>query len=208
MIRTKNVQFSYHSTQKFTFPDFECKANQSLLIVGESGTGKTTLLHLLAGLLQVSSGSIWIDKQEFSKFFGTQQDQFRGQNIGIVFQKSHFVSALSVRDNLILAQTLSGKKKNLQRIKDLLAHLGLSSKLDVKTNRLSIGEQQRIAIARALLHFPKVILADEPTSGLDDKNCHQVISLLENQARQTQSSLVIVTHDGRLQEHFSEKIKL
>jgi len=208
MLRTENLTFAYNSSNSFQFPDIQCTKNHNLLIIGESGTGKTTLLHLLAGLLKASTGKIWIENTELNSFSDAQTDRFRGKNIGLVFQKSHFVSALSVKDNLRLAQSLAGEKKDMEKIKNLLHRLNMEHKLNSKPAQLSQGEQQRVAIARALLNQPKLILADEPTSGLDDKNCTQVADLLEEQAKLTGSSLIIVTHDGRLKERFSNQVEL
>lgn len=208
MLRTENLTFAYDTTNSFQFPDIECSTNKNLLIIGESGKGKTTLLHLLAGLLPASKGKIWVEDTDLTTLSKSQTDRFRGQNIGLIFQKSHFVSALSVKDNLVLAQSLAGFKKDIQKIKTLLERLNIGHKIDSKTSRLSQGEQQRVAIARALLNSPKIILADEPTSGLDDKNCSQVADLLEEQAKLTNSNLIIVTHDGRLKERFSDQIEL
>ncbi len=208
MLRTENLTFAYNSSNSFQFPDIQCTKNQNLLIIGESGTGKTTLLHILAGLLKASKGKVWIEDTELNSLSDVQIDRFRGKNIGLVFQKSHFVSALSVKDNLRLAQSLAGEKKDMEKIKTLLHRLNIEHKLNSKPSQLSQGEQQRVAIARALLNQPKLILADEPTSGLDDKNCKQVADLLEEQAKIVGSCLVIVTHDGRLKERFTNQIEL
>lgn len=208
MLRTENLTFAYNSSNSFQFPDIQCTKNQNLLIIGESGTGKTTLLHILAGLLKASKGKVWIEDTELNSLSDVQIDRFRGKNIGLVFQKSHFVSALSVKDNLRLAQSLAGEKKDMEKIKTLLHRLNMEHKLNSKPSQLSQGEQQRVAIARALLNQPKLILADEPTSGLDDKNCKQVADLLEEQAKIVGSCLVIVTHDGRLKERFTNQIEL
>jgi len=164
MLRTENLTFAYNSSNSFQFPDIQCTKNQNLLIIGESGTGKTTLLHILAGLLKASKGKVWIEDTELNSLSDVQIDRFRGKNIGLVFQKSHFVSALSVKDNLRLAQSLAGEKKDMEKIKTLLHRLNIEHKLNSKPSQLSQGEQQRVAIARALLNQPKLILADEPSS--------------------------------------------
>ncbi len=208
MLHTENLCFAYNSENTFQFPDIQCNKDESLVIIGASGKGKTTLLHLLAGLLRASRGSVWLGDTDLMSLSSAQIDRFRGQHIGLVFQQSHFVAALSVQENLVLAQSLSGGKKDTKHIKNILERLNLASKLHIKPSKLSIGEQQRVAIARALLNRPNVILADEPTSGLDDANCKQVADLLEEQAQQTQSSLIIVTHDARLKERFVRQIEL
>jgi len=135
-------------------------------------------------------------------------DQFRGKQIGIVFQKAYFVRSLTVEENLKLAQKLAGQPISNSRIIELLERLNVFHKLKAKTDSLSSGEQQRIAIARALINKPNIILADEPTSSLDDKHCYEVLELLETQAAQENATLLIVTHDARLKEKFENQIIL
>ncbi|HRF37925.1 MAG TPA: ATP-binding cassette domain-containing protein, partial [Saprospiraceae bacterium] len=174
----------------------------------QSGCGKTTLLHLLGGLLAPRSGSVQVAGTDFDSLSTAQLDAFRGKNIGIIFQKSHFARALSVEENLLLAQQLAGLQPDRQRAAELLQHLDIGHKMKSRTDRLSQGEQQRVAIARAVINRPKLILADEPTSALDDDNCAEVVALLEREAAQTGATLVIVTHDGRLKEKFTHRISL
>ena len=143
-----------------------------------------------------------------SRLNGSSLDKFRGQNIGIIFQTAHFVKALTVQENLILAQQLSGKKTDKQLIVNVLKTLNLEHKLKSKTSELSVGEQQRVAIARALVNSPALILADEPTSALDDKNTDEVIQLLEKTASEANATLIIVTHDNRLKDYFKNQIQL
>lgn len=177
-----------------------------MLLLGNSGTGKTTLLHLIGGLLQPSSGNIKINYTDITRLSATALDRFRGKNIGIVFQQSHFVQALSVIENLLLAQQLAGCKKDEQLIRQYLTQLQILDKLNSKTNQLSIGEQQRVAIVRAVIQQPKLILADEPTSALDDVNCQEVATLLSQQANQIGAALVIVTHDARLKNKYANHL--
>lgn len=125
-------------------------------------------------------------------------DRFRGQEIGIVFQTSHFVQALTVEENLELAQFLARKSADHDRIAALLERLGLADKMKKKPHQLSVGEQQRAAIARAMVNKPAVVLADEPTASLDDHNCAVMIELLRNECTESGSTLIIVTHDQRI----------
>ena len=208
MLKTQNLNFKYDKDNQFSFPDIDCEAGKALLIIGESGKGKTTLLHLLAGLLKVKKGDVWVGDALISKFKTADLDRFRGQHIGIIFQQSHFIKSLSVKENLLLAQHLAAVPQSVDRIKDLLSRLNISAKLNSKTQELSQGEQQRVAIARALLNQPKLILADEPTASLDDKNCQQVIQLLKEQAAQEKATLIIVTHDLCLKENFEKQLFL
>jgi putative ABC transport system ATP-binding protein len=176
--------------------------------LGQSGCCKTTLLHLLSGLLKPNSGDVNIENEDISKMSGAVLDNFRGANIGIVFQTAHFIEALTVKENLTLTQTLAGKSKDIDKIKKLLADLGVESKLNAKLNALSVGEKQRVSIARALVNSPALILADEPTSALDDKNCNAVLKLVREQAKKHNSTLLIVTHDNRLKDQFDKRVEL
>ena len=208
MLQTKDLTFQYPGGNVFVFPDLNVGAKESLLLLGRSGIGKTTLLHLLGGLMHPSKGSILIDGGDLSKKSGKELDRFRGKHIGIIFQQNHFISSLSVLDNILLAQTLIGDKADSGRAHQLLERLGIGTKSHQSINRLSQGEKQRVAIARAVINKPGLILADEPTSALDDQNCHAVYKLLEEQAKEEGSALVIVTHDTRLKTEVKHQITL
>lgn len=208
MLETYNLRYSYDKATPIHFPDIRCQKGEQWLLLGQSGSGKTTLLHLLGGLLTPQYGSIQVDNTDIAQLQGSVLDQFRGQHIGIIFQTAHFVKALTVEENLILAQQLAGVKLDKSRISHILGKLNLAHKLKSKPNDLSVGEQQRVAIARALINRPSVILADEPTSALDDKNTEEVIQLLEQQAAEVGATLLIVTHDGRLKNYFKNQIDI
>ena len=207
MIKTKGVEFNYDNQVFFKFQDINLKSSENLLIIGSSGIGKTTLLHLLAGLLESSSGSIKLFEKELSDLSSHQLDRFRKNNIGIVFQRPHFVNSLTVKENLQLAQYIANKKDN-SRIENILKNLNIFDKSDKKTNQLSQGEKQRASIALAIVNSPKLILADEPTSSLDDVNCDNVIKLLKKQATDFGAQLIVITHDSRLKKHFKNSIEL
>ena len=207
MIKTKGVEFNYDNQVFFKFQDINLKSSENLLIIGSSGIGKTTLLHLLAGLLESSSGSIKLFEKELSDLSSHQLDKFRKNNIGIVFQRPHFVNSLTVKENLQLAQYIANKKDN-NRIENILKNLNIFDKSNKKTNQLSQGEKQRASIALAIVNSPKLILADEPTSSLDDVNCDNVIKLLKKQATDFGAQLIVITHDSRLKKHFKNSIEL
>ncbi len=190
------------------FPDVSIEQGAHYLILGTSGTGKTTLLHLLSGLLAPRAGAVHIKDTEISKMGEAQLDAFRGKHIGIVFQVPHFIAALTVSENLQLAQKLPGNTIDVKRIESVLTQLNLSSKLNAYPSQLSQGEKQRVSIARAIINSPAVIFADEPTSALDDKNCTEVTALLKQTAADNNATLVIVTHDNRLKSEFENKIIL
>ena len=207
MIKTESLKFSYDGKKYFDFPDINLDSGENLLIIGNSGIGKTTLLHLLAGILKPESGSINISGTDISKFSDTELDKFRGDNIGIVFQKPHFISSLTINENLKLAQYLS-RSKTSGDAKKILESLNIEDKYHQKPNQLSEGEKQRASIALALINSPNLILADEPTSSLDDFNCDNVIKLLKTQAKDHKAQLIVITHDARLKKHFKNNLNL
>ncbi len=207
MLHTSDLTYCYPNGSPLSFPDLNCKKGEHWLLLGASGSGKTTWLHLLGGLRTPLSGSIHLDGTELSKLQGSALDGFRGKNIGIVFQQPHFVGSLTVRENLQLAQKL-GHSEKPGLIDPLLEKLGLSHKGDVLPAAMSEGEKQRAGIARALVSNPKLILADEPTSALDDRNASKVVKLLKKQALDAQAILLIVTHDTRLKSAFQHQVIL
>ena len=208
MLTTRALKFAHSEETQFQFPDLTCKKGEHWLLLGQSGTGKSTYLHLLGGLIEPQSGQIEIASQDLSALQGTNRDRFRGQNIGIIFQEPHLLGALNVSENILLAQKLAGLKPQVSAVEKLLKQLGLSHRLQANVHTLSLGEKQRVAIARALINQPALILADEPTSSLDDFHCNEVLELLEQQANEREATLVIVTHDQRLKNRFSNQITL
>jgi ABC-type lipoprotein export system ATPase subunit len=198
ILQTQSLKFSYDSVNSFSFPDIQLQKGEHLLILGKSGVGKTTFLHLLAGLLKAKKGEITSKKL----------DQFRGKHIGLVFQHSHFVNAISLLNNLLLIQKIGKLKPDKQRCLDALEKIGLADKIHQRPHSLSQGERQRAGIVLATINQPQVILADEPTASLDDENCHKVMELLLKQASQTQASLIVITHDSRLKPYFNQVLNL
>lgn len=208
MLKTMDLGYSYPKQKTLSFPNLQIEKGENWLILGGSGTGKTTFLHLLGGLLRPTQGEIHFGGTRLDQLSNAQLDHFRGQNIGIVFQKPYFSGALTVEENLLLAQKLGGFKPDKSRVGHLLESLSIAAKMNRYPEHLSVGEQQRAAIARALINQPPLILADEPTSALDDTNCNQVIQLLEKEAKGSGATLLIVTHDNRLKNKFEQRIEL
>lgn len=206
LLQTTSLTFAYPGQSLLTFPGLSLAGGEALLLLGQSGSGKTTFLHLLAGLLTPTSGKIDLDGTDLSSLNGHKLDLFRGQTIGIVFQKPHLIAALSVQENLVLAQFL-GKKKGVA-VSGILHDLGLSDKASAAVGTLSEGEAQRVSIARALVNSPKLILADEPTSSLDDDRAQQVIQLLKKSAAAVGAALIIVTHDQRVKSEVAQVIEV
>ena len=208
MIKTNNISHQYKNQELIKLPDLLLEQGEEALVIGKSGCGKSTLLHILGGLLTPTNGEVSINRQSVYAISGPNLDKFRGNNIGIVFQVPHFIQSLTVKENLMLGQNLAGNSKDESKILELLTDMDVVQKIDNKINNLSQGEKQRIAIARALINEPKVILADEPTSALDDENCELVVKLLKSQAKKYNATLLIVTHDNRLNSQFERRVVL
>lgn len=208
MITTNDLTFQYNTDHSFEFPNINLKEQENLLILGKSGIGKTTLLHLLAGLLSPNSGDVTINNTTINNLSQSKLDAFRGQNIGLVFQKNLAVQSLSVVENLQARLFFSNKKSDSDKIDNLLQQLNILHCKNSKVNQLSQGQLQRLGIALSVIHNPQVILADEPTSSLDDENCKIVVDLLINQAKQTNTNLIVITHDQRIKSFFQNSITL
>lgn len=206
LLSTTNLKIAFGGQKSLSFQDIHVDKGDSLLILGKSGSGKTTLLNLISGLLKPSEGTVLLDGVDLKSLSSQELDKLRGAEIGIVFQKPHLITALSVKENLQLAKSFSSKKG--QDINALLSELGIESKANSAISTLSEGEAQRVSIARALINSPKLILADEPTSSLDDEHAAKVIQLLQDQAATIGAGLIIVTHDQRVKSHVSNFIEV
>ncbi|WP_343690937.1 ATP-binding cassette domain-containing protein [Chitinophaga sp.] len=208
MLQAIQLQFAYNPQATFSYPDIHCSQETPLLITGKSGTGKTTLLHLLGCLLRPSGGRLIIDGTDTGLLPSGKLDRFRGKHIGIIYQSAHFMSALSVLDNVLLPRFFTRATPDTDKAKQLAARLQIDHLLHKLPAQLSKGEQQRVSIARALINNPQLLLADEPTSSLDDDNTDRVIQLLQEQAALSRAMLIVVSHDARLKQHFSNSVFL
>ena len=204
MLQCRKVSYRIQGKQIFDDISFELKPNHHLLILGPSGCGKTTLLSIIAGLQKPDSGQVLYNDTQLYGLTEVERDSFRGNNLGILFQTFHLINVLTVRENLLLAQSMPGKKIDESRIYHVLNRLGLADKSHQHAASLSIGEAQRLAVARAVIASPKWILCDEPTSALDDGNTKAMLHLLEEEASRCNASLIIVTHDKRVTKHFDK----
>ena len=187
---------------------FTVEAGQHTLVLGPSGCGKTTLLNIVAGIMPAISGEVAVNGTRLDKLGASERDRFRGRHIGLVMQRLHLISALTVEANLQLAQRLTRGAVDDARIQTILTTLGIGDKRRAYPRQLSQGEAQRVAIARAVVNRPALILADEPTAALDDKNCDAAIQLLFDQAEQHGATLLVATHDARIKSRFGQVYEL
>lgn len=209
MLVTENLSYTYPDNgPSFSFPDLEADPSTPTLLLGPSGSGKSTWLHLLAGILTPEQGSAILDGTDYADLSGADLDRFRGRHIGLVFQRAYFLEALSVGENLAIARRTAGLPADGRLGQTLLEQLGIGSYYRKSPRQLSVGEQQRVTIARALVTRPKLILADEPTSALDNGNAHRVSELLRQRAADLGAVLIVVTHDERLRSDFPAVVGL
>jgi putative ABC transport system ATP-binding protein len=192
----------------FSIRDFAIRYGSHVLIQGESGRGKTTLLHLIAGLFSPDEGHVHIGETRLDTLSDDQRCELRRDRIGVIFQKLNLVDHLTVAENVSLSLTKKFSAKaskqghDHERIQKAINRVNLSGKEDDRCSYLSLGEQQRVAVARVLAQQPDIILADEPTSSLDEKNSTFVLEALIEAARQ--KTLIVVSHDHRIKKHFDQ----
>jgi putative ABC transport system ATP-binding protein len=187
----KGVRHRYGAREALRLERFAAAQGEKWLVLGPSGSGKSTLLHILAGLLTPSEGSVEVARP-----------------IGIVPQKLHLIASLTVEQNLLLAQYLAGAREEPARAAQVLAGVGLADRAQARPHQLSHGQAQRVAVARAVMNRPKLLIADEPTSNLDDAHCAAALDLLEAQAAECGATLVVATHDARAKGRFQHRLEL
>jgi putative ABC transport system ATP-binding protein len=180
--------------------DMDVSAGQLTLLVGESGCGKTTLISVIAGLLDPTDGALTVLGKDLRKLRGGALVQFRGKNIGFVFQQYNLLPALTAAENAAVPLLIQGVKRSeaVKRASAVLESLGLGDKLNSLPPQLSGGQQQRVAIGRALVHGPKLLVCDEPTAALDAQSGRTVMELLRRVAVQPDRAVIVVTHDSRV----------
>ena len=208
LLQTRGISVVRPQSAPLFFPDLAIMPQDKILILGPSGCGKTTLLSIIAGLLKPTTGDVRFGNDDFYALPARQRDLLRGKCFGFVFQTLHLLPSITLRQNISLAGDMAGVAADPARLNDLLNRLGLNGKAHRRPEALSQGEQQRAAIARAVLNRPKIIVADEPTSALDDENAKAVLDLLMAQAAESGAALVVATHDNRIVPAFSTVIRL
>ena len=208
MISVQGLRHRYGDRQVLALDVWQAAAGEHWLVLGASGSGKTTLLCILGGLLRASAGRVAVGGEDLGALSGPALDRFRGRRVGFVPQKLHLIGSLTVEDNLLLAQYLAGMGQDRARVHEVLGALGLADRAQARPAELSHGQAQRVAIGRAVVNRPQLILADEPTANLDDAHCAQAVELLESQAAACGATLVVATHDQRVRARFEKRIAL
>ncbi len=201
-ILVKDVTVSLGDSGDLKIPEWSCKSGDHILIRGQSGQGKTTFLHLLAGLLIPKTGQVTLAKTVINHISETQRGFVRRTLMGIIFQRLNLIDYMSVYENVALG--FFPQTPDFKTVQKILEKIQMENKIETRASVLSLGEQQRVAVARAVIHKPILILADEPTSSLDDRNSDLVMqTLLESAQGKT---MIVVSHDHRLEKYFKKII--
>lgn len=189
-------------------PVFSVDACEQMVIVGRSGCGKSTLLHVIAGISRVNKGSVVVDGIDIAGLSESVRDRFRADTIGYVFQTFNLLPAFTALENVTLGMTFARGRYDPAWARQLLDRVGLSHRLSHKPTAMSVGEQQRVAVARALANRPKLLLADEPTANVDPGNQQQIVDLIRSTCKEENVSLIIVTHTPEVTEQFDRVVRL
>jgi putative ABC transport system ATP-binding protein len=189
-------------------PQFQVAAGEQMVLVGKSGSGKTTLLHVIAGITRADSGQIVIDGINLATLSEAGVDKVRAAKIGYVFQTFNLLSGFTAYENVLLGMTFARGRKDPARARHLLDRVGLSHRTTHKPSALSVGEQQRVAVARALANKPSLLLADEPTANIDPRNQQKIIDLIRDTSREEGVALILVTHSLEVAGQFQRVDRL
>ena len=212
MIKLNNVRKDYRSGNNTTtivdVGELNISTGEKIAIVGASGSGKTTLLNLLSGLVVADSGQIVIDGQDITTLSESGRDRFRANNIGYLFQNFHLLDGYSALENVELGMLFASGAVKRQQATEQLTRLGLGERLHHHPSELSIGQQARVALARATVNNPKIILADEPTGALDSESAREALDLLFEQSASHNSTLICVTHDKSVAANFDRILEM
>jgi putative ABC transport system ATP-binding protein len=211
IITIKNLRFRWGGNKHYTLDieNWSIAKRSRIFLYGPSGSGKSTLLNTITGILKPQYGSIDILGQDLVQLSQNTRDKFRAQHMGVIFQQFNLIPYLSTADNIQISNGFTDRPANKERLLELTKPLGLHQELlDQKANQLSVGQQQRVAVARALYHQPDIIIADEPTSSLDSDNRDEFIKLLLEQSTANKSTVIFVSHDKQLATHFDIMVNL
>jgi putative ABC transport system ATP-binding protein len=207
MLLVENIKKAYRQPNGerlpiLNIPRLELAAGEQVVIRGQSGGGKTTLLNVISGLSTPDEGRIVIQKTEVTRLAEAARDRFRARYIGFVFQTFNLLAGFSALENVLLGMTFTGQRSDSKRATELLGRVGLGQRVSHKPAALSVGEQQRVAVARALVNKPLLLLADEPTANIDPSHQQQVINLLREVCRSENVAMLLVTHSDEVARQF------
>ena len=188
--------------------DFQVATGEQMVLLGRSGCGKTTLLYVIAGISRADTGKVMIDNLDIQRLSESGRDCYRAEKIGYVFQTFNLLPGFSALENVMLGMTFARQRKNAQHAKRLLTRVGLGHRMTHKPTAMSVGEQQRVAVARALANRPKLLLADEPTANVDPGNQKQIVELIRETCSEENVTLVMVTHAMEVASQFSRTVRL
>jgi putative ABC transport system ATP-binding protein len=183
-------------------PRLELATGEQMVLLGKSGGGKTTLLHIIAGITRADSGQVLLDNVDLFKLSEAGRDRLRASKIGYVFQTFNLLPAFTALENVRLGMTFARGRHDVKRATELLERVGLGDRLHHKPRALSVGQQQRVAVARALANRPSLLLADEPTANVDTRNQQVIIDLIREVCRDENVSLLLVTHAPEIAQQF------
>lgn len=189
-------------------PQFQLGASEQIALVGSSGGGKTTLLNIIAGITSADSGQVVIGGVDVTRLPEAARDRFRADRVGYVFQTFHLLPAFTALENVLLGMSFSGKGVDRRRAQQLLERVGLRHRLHHRPGQLSVGEQQRVSVARAIANTPVLLLADEPTANVDAANQQMVLDLLRESCTEQRISLLLVTHAPEVAQQFNRVERL
>ena len=209
MLICENISFAIDGSKLISDINLKIQPQKDLLITGPSGIGKTSLLSILCGLQKPTQGNVKYNDINLYDMSENKIDDFRGKELGIVFQNFNLINSFTIKQNLDIANIVS-KQNNNDQLYDLLQRVGLAEKSHLQVSKLSVGEKQRLAVARAFIGKPKWIFCDEPTSSLDNKNTDIIINLIKEESLRCKASLILITHDTRVQSilNFSQVLKM
>lgn len=210
MIKANNIFKSFGKLKVLKGVSLEVKKNEIVSIVGSSGAGKTTLLHIIGTIEKPDSGEIIFDDKNVISFSDKQLSTFRNKEIGFVFQFHHLLNEFTAKENIILPALIAGtnKSKAEAKAKELMDYLNIIDRANHKPTQMSGGEQQRVAVARALINSPKVILADEPTGNLDTENAYELHNLFLKLRKDLDQTFIIITHNQELAAIADRKLEM